>query len=130
MKQLTPSQNLIYRLGALFMLIGAASFLFSHIIACSLFVVGVLLFAYIQTQQTYEGSNILLKRLRRQQLFSLCCIVLSAILMTMLVWDLANGSFLFRFSHHNEWVIFLGIGAIIQLYTAFRIPVELEKEQR
>ena len=32
-------------------------------------------------------------------------------------------------THNNEWVLCLTIAAIIELYTAFRIPNELEKEK-
>ena len=30
---------------------------------------------------------------------------------------------------HNEWILCLLVGCIFELYTAFRIPQELEKEQ-
>ena len=32
-------------------------------------------------------------------------------------------------TRHNEWVLCLTVAAILQLYTAFRIPAELEKEK-
>ena len=32
-------------------------------------------------------------------------------------------------TRHNEWVLCLTIAAILELYTAFRIPSELEKEK-
>lgn len=130
MRQLSPIQNVLYRLGAVLMLVGAASFLLNRMVACGLFVIGVLLFAAMQLQERYEGGNLMVRRLRRQQLFGLCCLVLSAVAMVMLVWDLSQGSFRFRFTHHNEWVVLLAIGSLIQLYTAFRIPAELEKEGR
>ena len=30
----------------------------------------------------------------------------------------------------NEWIVCLSIAAVLELYTAFRIPQELEKEKR
>lgn len=29
----------------------------------------------------------------------------------------------------NEWIVCLSIAAVLELYTAFRIPQELEKEK-
>jgi hypothetical protein len=31
--------------------------------------------------------------------------------------------------HHNEWILGLTVAAVLELYTAFRIPQELEKEK-
>ncbi len=110
------------------MLAGALAFLWTHVVACILYVVGVLMFAAMQLLASYEGDAITIQRLRRQQLFGLFCMLASAVAMSMLTWDLHQGSFSFRYVHNNEWVILLAIGALLQLYTAFRIPKELEKE--
>lgn len=32
--------------------------------------------------------------------------------------------------HHNEWIAGLTIAAVLELYTAFRIPQEEEKEHK
>ena len=130
MKQLSALQNIVYRMGAVLMVVGAAVFPFSHVVACGLFVSGVVLYTLVQLQQSYEGGNLIVQRLRRQQLAGLCCLVVSALAMALLVWDFSQGSFRFRFVHHNEWVVLLAIGALLQLYTAFRIPADLEKEER
>jgi hypothetical protein len=31
---------------------------------------------------------------------------------------------------HNEWILCLLVGCLCELYTAFRIPQELEKEKQ
>jgi hypothetical protein len=31
--------------------------------------------------------------------------------------------------HRNEWIVCLAVAAVLELYTAFRIPQELEKEK-
>jgi hypothetical protein len=32
------------------------------------------------------------------------------------------------FTHHrNEWIVAMTVGALLQLYTSFRIPAEMEK---
>lgn len=130
MKTLTLWQNLLYRMGALLMLGGAAAFPFARLVACMAFAVGVGLYASMQVQASYEGNSLVVSRLRRQQLIGLCWLVAAAVAMGMLTWDLYQGSFLFRFVHHNEWLVLLAVGAAIQLYTAFRIPAELKRETK
>ncbi len=129
MKQLSAIQNAVLGLGALLMLAGAAVFPFQHLAACVMFVCGVAMFTAMMFLAGYEGSSFTLKRLRRQQLFSLVCFVIAAVAMAMLTWDIRHGSFMFRFVHHNEWVVFLAIGSLVLLYTSFRIPAELKKEK-
>ena len=36
----------------------------------------------------------------------------------------------FGFARRNEWVICLAVGCVLELYTAFRIPAELAKEEK
>jgi drug/metabolite transporter (DMT)-like permease len=63
----------------------------------------------------YEGSNFIIKRLRRQQIFGAIALMLAGVMMFTM--------------HHNEWIVCLTIAAVLELYTAFRIPSELEKEK-
>ena len=49
-----------------------------------------------------------------------------------IAFPLVNGIFLcvlMFVTRHNEWVLCLSVAAVFQLYTAFRIPSELEKEK-
>ncbi len=128
MKRLTTFQNALYRTGATLMLAGAVVFLWWHVASCILYVVGVVLFAAMQISASYTGDDFTVQRLRRQQLFGLFCLLASAVAMSLLTWDLHRGSFSFRYVHHNEWVLLLAIGALMQLYTSFRIPRELGKD--
>ncbi len=81
-----------------------------------LFLLGAVMFAYVQIVHSgYDGSNFIIKRLRRQQ-------ILGAVLL------IATG-FLMIFMKHNEWVLCLTISAVIELYTSFRIPSELNKKK-
>ena len=63
----------------------------------------------------YEGRNLIIIRLRRQQILGAMFLLLTALLMFLL--------------DHNEWILSLTIAAILELYTAFRIPKEIEKEK-
>ena len=63
----------------------------------------------------------LLYILRRQQILGALLLLITTVPMWMSVnhvWPLG----------HNEWLLFLAVGAWIELYTAFRIPAELKKE--
>ena len=62
-----------------------------------------------------HGNSKILKRLRIQQIFGALALVLT-------------GAFMF-FTHNNEWIACLTIAAVLELYTAFRIPQEEEKEK-
>lgn len=119
MKTLTKVQNFVFRIGALLMIAGAAMWLFAGLLANIFYVVGVIMFVTMQLQATYEGNDFVIQRLRRQQLFGAFALVLSATAMT----TQAMG---YNLVQHNEWVVCLLIGAIIQLYTAFRIPQALK----
>ena len=69
----------------------------------------------------YEGDNFTIRRLRRQQILGTLLLLITTVPMWMSVnhvWPLG----------HNEWLLFLAVGAWIELYTAFRIPAELKKE--
>lgn len=64
------------------------------------------------------------------QIISDFCILFSGLLMLenyQYVWlKWINYGFYVR----NEWIVCLLIGALLQLYAAFRIPSELEKEAK
>ena len=80
-----------------------------------IYLVGAILFAYVQVMDSYNGNNIIIKRLRRQQILGASILVLTGVIML-----------LFR---HNEWIASLAIASILELYTAFRIPQEMGKEK-
>lgn len=102
------------------MVVGAALSLFAGWWAVALYTLGVLMFAAMQLRAGYEGKDFVVLRLRRQQLFGAAVLVLSAVAM------IAQQSG-FHLLRHNEWVVLLLIGAVIQFYTAIRIPQETEK---
>ena len=72
---------------------------------------------YVQVMgNRYDGRNFIIKRLRRQQIFGAVALVFTGVLMFTM--------------KRNEWIVCLSIAAVLELYTAFRIPQELEKEKR
>lgn len=121
MRELTPLQNLCFRIGAVLMLVGAAVFILSPIVGMCIYGVGTLMFSLMQIKTEYLGREITLIRLRRQQLLACCCFVLALVMMSMQV----HGWGPFR---RQEWVVALTIGCVLELYTSFRIPQELKKQ--
>lgn len=125
MKELSPIQNMIFRAGALLFVVGLALHLFYPLAGMFLYVVGVLGFVCMQMLARYEGSDFVISRLRRQQLMSDVFFLLSAAAMAS--QELRFGP---SWAHRNVWTLLLIIGCILQLYTAFRLPNELEKKMK
>ena len=108
--------------GGVLVIVGAAMYMFLPVVAFVLFAVGAVAFTYLQVLQRYDGSNFIVRRLRRQQLLGAVAILIAVCLMAM-------QTFRFGFALRNEWVVALTIGCVLELYTAFRLPAELEKEK-
>lgn len=121
MKELDPRLVIVQQAGAILMVAGAALFLWKPLIATVLYTVGAVVFCPLQMLQRYDGKNFIIRRLRRQQLLGLIAFLCGACCMIMQVGR-------FGFARRNEWVVCVTIGCIIELYTAFRIPAELKKE--
>lgn len=130
MKPLNKIQLALYTLGGVMILIGAilfpASRGFRSVGFCPapyIYSAGAILFASMQVLARYEGTNVALRRLRRQQIIGALLLVFSGAAMFANIY----GIIYFR---HNEWMALLAIAALLELYTAFRIPQELKKEQK
>jgi hypothetical protein len=89
--------------------------------AAYIYTSGALAFGCMQLQQRYEGRNPALIRLRRQQIIASFLLIAAGIMFIMKVNYIAP----FR---GDEWQVALCIAAFIELYTAFRIPAEIKKE--
>ncbi len=123
MKKLTKFQNAVYMIGAVLLLLGAALYITRWIGAFYLYTIGACCFSVIQFMAGYEGKNWVVRRLRRQQLLGALFLLATAVAMSM-------NTFHYGFAQRNEWMFTLCVGCVFQLYTAFRIPAELEKEGR
>ena len=80
-----------------------------------IYIIGAVLFAYTQVMDGYDGKNLIIRRLRRQQILGAVLLVFEGVLMLV--------------THNNEWILCLTIAAVLELYTAFRIPNELQKDK-
>ena len=99
-------------LGALLILAGAMlKFSFSNE-ASYIYAIGAVLFAVMQFLGRVRGGSIALRRLVAMQTLGAVALIVAAVLM---------------FTHrHNEWIIAMTIVALLQLYTSFRIPHEMD----
>lgn len=123
MKPLSHLQSLAFTLGGLLLLAGALLPMvptLSHY-GPYVFSAGALLFGTLQLVQRYDGRSVTVRRLRRQQMLGALLLMISACLM------LAAESRLLPL-RGGEWKITLAVAAMLELYTAFRLPAELEKE--
>lgn len=105
----------IATVGAVALLLGAALQITQLAWAPYLYLIGAIMFAYVQVMSGYEGKNIIIRRLRRQQIIGATLLVVAGVM--MILWK------------RNEWVVCLTIAAVLEMYTAFRIPREEEKEK-
>lgn len=123
MKELTKFQAILYNFGGVLMLIGAIMPMEPSLTtyAAYIYTSGALAFGCMQLLQRYEGRNPALIRLRRQQIIASFLLIAAGIMFIMKVNYIAP----FR---GDEWQVALCIAAFIELYTAFRIPAEIKKE--
>lgn len=113
MKQFTSA---LFVTGALMVLAGALTFFNRWEYSPYIYTVGACMVALVQVNTPVKGKSKTLKRLRTQQIFGAIILVLvGAFMMT---------------THGNEWIAALTIAAILELYTAFRIPQEEAKENK
>lgn len=111
MKSLIP---VLFMIGAVMVLFGAAVRITGWEPAPYVYTVGATLVALAQINSPVKSKNANMKRLRRQQIFGALLLVLT-------------GAFMF-FTRGNEWIVCLTIAAVLELYTAIRIPQEEAKD--
>ncbi len=123
MHPLSKLQNAIYAAGGILLVVG----IILHTVpgmeqtAPYVYTVGAAAYASMQMLARYDGRNLVIRRLRRQQLFGAILLLLAAPLMFMDVWNVSP-------LPGGTWLLLVTIAAIYQLYAAFRIPAELKKE--
>ena len=125
MKPLTPLQNAISMIGGVLLIVGAllplAGVMAEY--APYVFTLGALSYGGTQMLRRYEGKNMTIVRLRRQEIIGALLLMVSAVLMLV-------SSFRLLPLQGGEWKVCLSIAVGFELYTAFRLPQELDKEVR
>jgi len=131
MRQLTKWESIVLLVGGVLMVVGSGACVLMQSWAASVFAVGVLLFTAILLRQGYEGTSMVVRRLRRIQLLSCLLMWVAALLMIASQSNFLGLDYLFYVKYvHNNWVVVLLVAAILQLYSSHRIANEMEKEAK
>lgn len=134
MKQQSKIQTLIFLLGGALMVIGAGCFAFmwQQQAVCWVFLVGAVLFSVMQMMQTYEGTELTVKRLKHIQSLADILFVVAGILMVDTAWGFFRPLFSNVLTYfncvYNKWVVVLLIAAVVEVYTMHRLDHELSKK--
>ncbi|MBR6370609.1 MAG: hypothetical protein IKS24_05975 [Bacteroidaceae bacterium] len=117
--------------GGTLLLAGAAIQITRWEYAPMLFAVGAVIFVTGQLADRYNGDDLIMKRLRGQQVLGSVFIILTALLMfsgdlheNLLLNSGTNHklrSFLLDLTRRNNWIVTLTIAALLELYPAFRM---------
>ena len=116
-------QNLLFQTSGILLVAGAIMPMLPPLApyASLCFGIGAVVFGGMQLLQRYDGNNITLRRLFRQQRLGGLLLILTAALM-------AIPQFTKEWLVGDEWKVTLAIAVVLEIYTAFRIPQELQKE--
>ena len=125
--------------GGLLLIAGAAVYITGWEYSPYFYLVGSLMFASGQFADRYTGDDPIVKRLRFQQVMGAVFLLLTAALMfsaplhNRLLADMGAGgkmrSFLLEITRKNNWIVTLTIGAVFELYSAFRL-VHIAKNKK
>lgn len=117
--------------GGVLLIAGAAVYITGWEYSPYFYLVGSLMFASGQFADRYTGNDPIVKRLRFQQVMGTVFLLLTAALMfsaplhNRLLSDMDAGgklrSFLLELTRKNNWIVTLSIGAVFELYSAFRL---------
>ena len=100
-------------LGATLLLIGAVMKMSYGDVASYIYITGATLFAVMQYLGRVRNGNFAVRRLVTMQTIGSFALVVAGVLM---------------FTHQrNEWMVAMTIGALLELYTAYRIPAEMKE---
>ena len=131
MRQLSNIETFVMLTGGLLMVIGSGASLFLQSWAAYVFAPGALMFAAMQMRQSYDGSNLNIRRLRRMMLLSDTLFLITALLMFANRGNFLGLQYVSYVKYvHNNWIVVLLVAAILQLYASHRISNELEKDAK
>lgn len=101
-------------------------------VVCWTFLLGAVMFATIQTMQTYEGRNMAIIRLKKIMNVADLFFVMAGLLLVDSTYHYLATLFTNWETYieyvYNKWVLLLLIAALLEMYTMHRISSELKKE--
>ena len=134
MKKLNKLQSIVFLLGGVLMVVGAACFslLWQQDVVCWVFLAGASMFSTMQLMQTYDGRSFVVQRLKRIMNLADLLFVVAGILMVDTAYQFLRSMFDSYDTYfswlYNKWVVVLLIAAVLEMYTMHRIDHELGKE--
>jgi len=132
-RKLNKWQSAVMTVGAVLLVVGAVMYVLMLFrgVASWLTLVGALAFGAMQCLQTYKGTSITMHRLRTIQIIAALMIVLAALMMIQDTFMLLPLPWQYQVQWvHNNWVVAMLAGALLEFYTTLRMQHELEKEAK
>ena len=129
-------------IGGVLLLVGAMVMITSWDYAPYIYLLGSVMFASAQMSDRYDGDDMILKRLRLQQVLGSILLVITGFLMfsgnyhQQLMFNNSMNdtlrTFLLSLTAKNSWIVTLCIATLFELYSSFRIDArnkELEEKE-
>lgn len=120
--------------GGVMVLAGAILKITAWEFAPYMFLAGAVLFAAGQVTQPMKGDNVVVRRLRAQQMTGALMLIVTGVLMLtdgyhadLVLGNTGTGmndflrSFLISVTKKNSWIVSMSIAALCELYTSFRL---------
>ena len=134
MKKLNKIESILFMLGSMLMVtgIGCYVFMLTPSVTCWIALTGSILFSTLHMMQTYEGSQLAIKRLKRILNIADLLFVIAGILIVDSTYNFLRPAFENQESYityvYNKWVLLLLIAAILEVYATHRIDYLLKKQ--
>lgn len=129
-------------IGGVLLLVGAMVMITGWDYAPYIYLLGSVMFASAQMSDRYDGDDMILKRLRLQQVLGSILLVITGFLMfsgnyhQQLMFNNSMNdtlrTFLLSLTAKNSWIVTLCIATLFELYSSFRIDArnkELEEKE-
>lgn len=134
--------NVMMTIGGVLLLVGAMVMITGWDFAPYIYLLGSVMFASAQMSDRYDGDDMILKRLRLQQVLGSILLVITGFLMfsgnyhQQLMFNNSMNdtlrTFLLSLTAKNSWIVTLCIATLFELYSSFRIDArnkELEEKE-
>lgn len=108
-------KSVVYIISALLLFVGAVLQFVKYVYAPYLFAVGAAGIAVCYLTERHDNANFRVRRLLRYNIIAGVLMIVASALM---------------FNDNKEWVLFLTVAAIMQLYSAFMIPRIIKNEEK
>lgn len=100
------------------------------------FLLGAVMYVVMQQRERYTGGSMVIRRLKGIQLLSGISLIVAGLLMVENFYHFVQPFFVHDIDSyytylrvvHNNWVVAVLIGAMLQMYTSHRLSSELDKE--